>query len=95
MDNSSVLDVETANLNKVSRRLVVICKELSYNCDFLGGVDNLARAEELLVAETERAEVASVFITDTIVTVGPITALDRVVTADLSSDTANVRGVGR
>ena len=92
LDDTAVLDVNTADLNKITSGLVVVGEELRDNSYLLRGVDSHALSEECLITHTERVEVAAVLVTDTGLSVVAVAAVSLVLAAGLSLDAAYVRG---
>lgn len=87
LNDTSVLDVDAADLLEVAVVTAVIGNELSDDSHLLGGIDGLAAAVVGGITHTEGVEIATILVANTLVTVGTVvTALESL---------ASVRAVGR
>lgn len=92
VDDDAVLDVLAADLGQPARVGAVSRDELRHDGDLLRAVDLLAGAIEGLVAHAEAVEVASVLVTDALVAVVAVAAIDTRATCG-RRDRAHVGGV--
>lgn len=66
LDNTSILDIEAANLGECAGSGVVVSEELSNNCKRTGGVDCHSGTIEILDAHAEGVEVTTIRVTETV-----------------------------
>jgi hypothetical protein len=92
-DHDSVLDIESADFNKVTTAGSGIGNKLCYNCEGFGSVDRFTRAVESSVTKTISVEVTSIVIANTVVTGTSSTARGTIASVE-TVDRAGVGSVG-
>jgi len=89
----TTLDVKSANLGEITSLSTVRSDELGNNGELALGVDGESRSVEGLVTLTERVEIATILVADTLVSLISITALDSSA-GQKTGGLADVRSVG-
>jgi hypothetical protein len=90
VEDLAALDIFATDLNEVTASCVVGGNELGDDCEWLGGVDGLARAVESGVAHPERVEIATVLVAVTLVAVAITIAASGVRSASCVARIADV-----